>query len=139
MGIWSAVKSALNSTMGTTGFMSLDKLISDKIASAQTAITANGGVKCVKNVQRGTVSGSVSGTGNYVLTVSAVNMAKSILLYKDTVGQQDYYYLANNDNDYRVGYAKLASSTTIEFTTNYYRGSSYTNNAYYEWQLIEFY
>lgn len=35
MGIWAGIKYALNSTLGTDGFKSLDKLIEEKIATSQ--------------------------------------------------------------------------------------------------------
>lgn len=55
MGIWAAVKYALNSTLGTTGFKSLDKLIEDRVNEIknqrQASLTGSGVTLFSKDAQ----------------------------------------------------------------------------------------
>lgn len=126
------VKAYLNSTVGTSGEKSLDKLIVDYITDAKNSITASGGVKCIKSVQRGTIS--EEGT----VTISAVNTLKTIILLNGQSGT--YYRVAGNSSTYGYGWAVLpyiSAFTSTSFTIRSSDSVEYSSTI--SWQVIEFY
>lgn len=83
MGIWSAVKYALNSTLGTSGFKSLDKLISDKISSAQNTIK---GTKYVQSAFGSSVLGTGASNTTTIINVTGKGELKGLVIGGTAMG-----------------------------------------------------
>lgn len=122
MGIWAEVKKALNSTLGTTGFKSLDTLITE----SKNAIITSGAIKSIKSVQKGVATTH----GN--ITINSVNPSKCIVLLNGTS-------IAYNSVGFLPLVAKLTSTALTVYNSETgdtgRRGDTYT----YSWQVIEFY
>lgn len=76
MGIWAAVKYALNSTLGTTGFKSLDKLIEDRVNEIKNqrlaSLTGTGTTVYSGSITAGTYSDRYICIAKFVAPVSGV-------------------------------------------------------------------
>lgn len=135
MGIWAGIKYALNSTLGTTGFKSLDKLISE----SKDAIITNGAIKSIKSVQSGYTEFQAYRNYDYNdITISEVDRSKCIVLLNGTAA---LYTLPSNDSS--IG--ALLPAFTFNSNTNlriYASGINVYNRGTttrFSWQVIEFY
>ena len=138
-----SLKTVLNSTTGTAGLKTLDKIIEEKVNAAVSSITANGGVKVVKSVQRGHLQGEQLSYKAYYkdITIKSVNMSKSIVIYTSGEGYQphDEPNTSNGGDYYYYPTATLINSTTLRL---YRTNSVYDSDHAYitgDWQVIEFY
>lgn len=123
----------INSIKTTVGTVNTNV---SSILTAVNSIKTAGTVPAVKSVQRGNVAyASENGTGGAkTVTISSVNMSKSILLIIHFKSPQ---YMVNNSYHY------LSSATAITYYPYY---SNYVTNVGYvynyggfSWQVIEFY
>lgn len=133
MGIWAEIKYALNSTLGTSGFKSLDKLISDKISEKPI----------VKSVQRGTANFSINDGLAINVNISAVNPSKcsvnvatsvpsSLKTYQEGSGYVTNHYGIIN----AVPNVTFLSNTTIKFD---FSDCSNTGGGTIYYEVIEYY
>ena len=96
------------------------------------SIMAGGGIKCIKSVQRGTIS------ENGTVTISAVNTLKTIILLNGQLGA--YYRITGNSSTYGYGWAVLpyiSAFTSTSFTIS--KSVNNENSGTISWQVIEFY
>lgn len=127
MGIWKDIKHALNSTLGTSSFIPLDK----KIDSVKSSIMAGGGIKVVKSVQRGV-------TTKTSITISTVNPQKCLVILNNSF--LSYGYGSGNYISYVYGsIVKSLTENNLTITKNYYDYSSSESYTEVSWQIIEFY
>lgn len=83
----------------------------------------------IKSIQRG----SSAGTSNRTVTITAVDVNKSIVISNCSSGLRSAYYTASiTDGCY------LANSTTIQIVAGERNGGN-TANATVHWQVIEYY
>lgn len=127
---WAEVKHALNGTLGTSDFKSLDKIIDNGI----TEIKTPGAVSIVKSVQRGTTSSTT-------VSISTVNPQKCVVILDNEV-------LAGNVGGSRShttdgSYVKSLTANKLSITKNLYWGvqsdSDHQFTGTVSWQVIEFY
>lgn len=78
MGAWAAIKYALNSTVGTSGFKSLDKLIDDKLSTLKS--------KSLKRIEKSIAAKAAS------FTYSGSGVLKAFMLYYP----ENYGYTMND-------------------------------------------
>ena len=129
-----SLKNVLNSTAGTAGLKTLDKIIEEKVNSAVNTITANGGVKAVKSVQRGVVEFSRSG-GSKTVSISSVDTSKAIVLINN--GTLAYSYESSSHTTYGAILESM-TNTSIILSSNRVSGfNDFGGSA--SWQVIEFY
>lgn len=114
---WAEVKKAINSDLSTP--------LNTLITNAKNAIMANGGIKAVKSVQRGTISLNSQSGGS--ATISAVNMSKSVVI-------SDFSYSIDNYSNNNNVYLSSSTSVTVQCTT---AGRYDIPTAI--WAVIEFY
>lgn len=92
-------------------------------------------MSCIKSVQRGT------GSGNATITISAVDMSKSVVLIFGGSGYQGSDYGATINNT-AIPFAYLDSDTTLKVLGAISHGNSgndwYDISVSYAWQVIEF-
>ena len=134
MGIWSAVKSALNSTLGTSSFQPLDYWIKNNNTASSTGTLSQklsyliNSPKIVKSIQTGT------STADSAITISTVNVSKSIA-FIDGGGHR-----ASSNGNYVYGgpyYISAFSSTSITITNS--NASQSGGDMVCRWWVIEFY
>lgn len=142
MADWTGIKHALNSTLGTSGFSSLD----NQITAAKNAIMADGGVKIVKSVQRGTAQMSRNNDDEITITISTVTPSKCIVLLNGhTMTGTVYKPDSGSGNVGPLGSPALSAfnGTQITISNNggSYYGTSGLSNGFpsFSWQVIEFY
>lgn len=133
MGIWAGIKYALNSTLGTTGFKSLDTLITE----SKNAILADGAIKSIKSVQSGYTHYNSSRNYNYNdITISAVDTSKCIVLLNGAAGY-------NNNSSYFAVSAlpafSFASNNSLRIYATGKDPYSEGSDGNISWQVIEFY
>ncbi|MDR6883107.1 hypothetical protein [Bacillus sp. 3255] len=121
--IWSSNTFLIDGTIKYQG----DNLPRMRVASGGTYVewwngTAWQGLGGIKSVQRG-----VSASSNLTITISAVNMSKSFVTFNN-VGNM----ATDGSSVYR---ASLTSSTTLVIAP----GSTWTGNANFAWEVVEFY
>lgn len=141
MGIWAGIKHALNSTLGTDGFQSLDKMVTgySPLKSFQTGIIKN--TECSK---RDTEFYADSGIGQTMyfytdITIQPIDVKKSIviayspnIMYRTNTSTDSYYFYDTcarilNENTLRV----YANFSEIDSRTD-----AYARNIV--WTVIEF-
>lgn len=127
---WSEIKHALNSTLGTSNFKSLDKLL-------QSYISKGGNVKCIKSVQSGTIEISEGKKTFFTdVTINPVNLNKAFLLVVD-----GYEYKSNESDWYRkysyISAGGKLSSNKVTIYRNYPLSASVTYTL--NWVVVEFY
>ncbi len=83
MGLWAGIKHALNSTLGTSDFKPLDKLISEKIDGVRTLGASDATIIVVG-------SGSASNSTTHLLQFKANVSGSMRLMGTATVGRSDY-------------------------------------------------
>lgn len=138
MGIFSAIKYALNSTVGTDAFRPLDEMIKKDIADKTV----------IRHIQRGT-SQVAQGEGGGTVTISLAgftNLSKMVVLLN---GGGYLYNFYSKDTEYYTRhqpvYMKSLGLTSLEVEQSgwYYRNSSsnYEKSvpAPFSYQVIEFY
>ena len=111
---WSEIKHALNSTLGTNNFKPLDKYMS-----------TGGNIKCIKSVQRGSVT-IPAGSSAEAVTISSITMTKAFLNFSYNT---DEYQPASH-----TPYGYISSTRQITFARRETEG-----NIYIRWEVIEFY
>ncbi len=183
MGLWSGIKHAINSTLGTAGFSPLDEIV--KTRAAQTTVdtindtkigatnntggtatagtamaklnkvitevgatnntggTATAGTvmgklnailgyslapRVVKSVQRGTFATGAQDWQTVNITISPVDLAKSVLMIST---------VTSDPNRLTMGKARLTSTTNIYLF--FYLAAAYADKVNVDWQVIEFY
>ena len=120
--IWTAIKHAINSTLGTAGFKPLNTLI-------------NEGVRTVKSVQRG--AAVFSGDTPPVIVLSAVNPAKCTVSLHGTVG-----YLGGTvvipcfPYVYSLSGNSLSVRTSSQFSQV---GGGWRTTDAFSWEVVEYY
>ena len=127
---WSEIKHALNSTLGTSNFKSLDKLL-------QSYISKGGNVKCIKSVQSGTIEMSEGKETFFTdVTINPVNLNKAFLLvvngYSYNFSESDWY---RKYSDISAGGKLSSNKVTIYQNYPLTASSIYTLN----WVVVEFY
>ena len=97
----------------------------------------NSGNSVVKSVQRGVFNSRNSNT----VTISSVNVNKSIVVCTGGIGMYAYYSSGNYSYNYASSSAcQLSNSTTITFSPVSQMGSAVQpGNIPIYWQVIEFY
>ena len=125
-----SLKNVLNSTVGTTGLKTLDKIIEEKVNSAVSSITANGGVKVVKSVQRGVYTIEYASVDNNEITINSITPSKSLVLLQGDPGINDE---ADRGSNMPFVQSLTSTSITIGFSNTPKR------NLDVGWQVIEFY
>lgn len=147
MGLWSGIKHALNSTLGTSGFKPLDQLINEntntKTTAVQTAITGSTQWSrintlytrgCIKSVQSGTITitdGAIYNTA----TITAVTLNKAILLYNGAeASHSNNLYDTFSYSNVRL---RLTNTTTVRADIG--KASNSSDILYVSFQVVEFY
>ena len=129
-----SLKTILNSTTGTAGLKTLDKIIEEKVNAAVSTITSNGGIKVVKSVQRGVVEFSRSG-GSKTVSISSVDTSKAIVLINNET--LAYFYESSSHTTYGAILESM-TNTSIILSSNRISGfNDFGGSA--SWQVIEFY
>lgn len=132
---WAEIKKSINSDLGTP----LNTLITTNTTSLGTQITdarnhieTAGNIKSVKSVQRGALTINKWTTQSsaydvyYNITISSVNVNKSVVFLN--------YSVNNNYTYYPVG-IQLVNATQIKLCM----GMNSSDTYYIRWQVIEFY
>ena len=129
--IWAAIKHAVNSTLGTAQFKSIDKHITDatdRIYNA--AVVKNGSV--IKSIQRGTVL-PAAGSSNTYITIATVTPSKCmVILTGGTVARAAVNYYGSHSIQ------NVRDITATQLSVYTVRESSDTAREF-SWQVIEFY
>ena len=124
-----SIKNVLNSTAGTAGLKTLDKIIEEKVNSAVSKITANGGIKVVKSVQRGVVQPALKAT----VTINSINVNKSIVILNGT-------WEGDSSYEYTLPILSNLTSTSLKIFNSYDNDDGRRASAFFvSWQVIEFY
>lgn len=138
------IKAYLNSTIGTSGFQSLNDLINgmidNKIGDFKTSVES-GGVPIVRHVQRGTFSISSDGTSVTVSLTGFSNLSKMIVLIngnRASASGTDSSYPGQYSSNIRS--AALSVLTLSALSVSCRQGnSSYAGAVDGSYQVIEFY
>lgn len=144
MGLWSGIKYALNSRLGTSTFKSLDKLIDDvqsktneTYVQAQNANANAYEVRTkgmVKSVQRGSNVIGASWSGGEKtqdVAINAVNTSKAIIISSAFSANHNVFYGGDST-------AVFVSGSTIRLTAMSFSNND-NGNIRINWQVIEFY
>lgn len=146
MGLWSGIKYALNSSLGTAKFEPLDVTLGKKTDAAGVTADSSmfGWVKNISgNTERGVIKsiqrGTFSGNGNTsettrTITISPINLQKSTL----NIIAEHATSAGPTSPTYKDGFIYLASSSTIR--QNPYVSSTSTHYfTAFTWEVVEFY
>lgn len=141
MGIWAGIKYALNSTLGTDGFQSLDKMVTgySPLKSIQTGIIKN--TRCSKEDTKFYTNSGIGQTMYYYtdITIQPIDVKKSIviayspnIMYSTKTSNDSYFFYDTcirilNENTLRV-YANFVEIDSIT--------EAYARNIV--WTVIEF-
>lgn len=125
-----SIKNALNSTVGTAGLKTLDKIIEEKVNAAVSTITSNGGIKVVKRVQRGVHTIEYSSIDTNKITINSITPSKSLVLLQGDPG-------INEEADGSSNMPFVASLTNNTITVGF--SNTPHRNIKIGWQVIEFY
>lgn len=141
MGIWAGIKYALNSTVGTSGFQSLDKMVTgySPLKSIQTGIIKN--TRCSKkDTEFYTNSGIGQAMYYYTdITIQPIDVKKSIVIaYSPNI-----MYSAKTSNDSRFFYdtcIRILNENTLRVYANFAEidSSTETYARNIVWAVIEF-
>lgn len=141
MGTWSGIKRALNSTLGTSGFKPLDKIITDLIIGQKRLVASDNVLAVIVSGSSGIGVGDTEVVGTFTPKVSG-----SIRLFATAKGNTSSsssngrIYLRNSSGTNIVNiditassYADYAVDTNITanetYSIVYYRGSNSNNEA----------
>lgn len=127
------IKAYLNSTIGTSGFQSMDNLI----ISTFKSLIENGGTPIIRHLQRGTIRSEPNNTVTVTLS-GFTNVNKICVQFQGSTSES-----ANNASFAILPYVSSLSKTSLEVGFNGYLGSSWSGwhrfNGTLSYEVVEYY